>query len=118
MPKIVVLLRRRADLTREQFIEYYETRHVPLIHELLPGFSRYVRNYVVHSTLSTAAQLPGDTPEPYFDVITELWFDTPDDYARYRAAARDVSIGARIQADEMNFLDRSVRQKFEVDEFS
>src|SRR3546814_11493994 len=85
MLKAVVLLRRKSGLTTEQFIDHYENRHVPLVREVLPSIGRYVRNYLELNSLSAARQ-EGDAPTPYFDVITELWFD---DEAAYRAFMAD-----------------------------
>ena len=37
MIKIALLLRKKSGTTREQFIDYYENKHVPLIMKLTGG---------------------------------------------------------------------------------
>ena len=42
MYKYTAPLKKRADISRTAFIEYYETRHAPLIPSLLPGSARRI----------------------------------------------------------------------------
>ena len=51
MLKQVVFLKKRADMTMEQFMEYYESQHSQLAKKLgakpsLPNAQRYVRRYI------------------------------------------------------------------------
>jgi uncharacterized protein (TIGR02118 family) len=110
--KSIALLRRRADLSREAFIAYYEERHAPLIRSLLPGIIDYRRNF---TNFDTAYVSEGAAPFD-FDVVTELWFT---DHAAYDAAmtiATRADIAQRIAEDEANFLDRTGTRMFLVDE--
>jgi hypothetical protein len=56
-------------------------------------------------------------PSPYFDVITEIWFDDQKAYDRFIADLNDPMTSTRLQEDEERFLDRSVVQTFNVTEF-
>ncbi len=48
MFKIIVMLRKRADISREEFIDYYSNHHVPFVHSLLPkGAAIHRRNFVI-----------------------------------------------------------------------
>lgn len=109
MTKSIALLRRRADLSRQQFIDYYERRHAPLILSLLPGIVEYRRNFAL---FDGAYVNPGAAPFD-FDVVTELWFA---DYDAAMAVAVLPDVAARIAADEANFLDRSATRMFVVEE--
>ena len=80
MFKCIALLRRKPGLSREDFIDYYERQHAPLIRRLLPGIIDYRRNYV---ELEGAFLFPGAAPID-FDVITEIWLA---DRAAYDIAA-------------------------------
>ena len=72
MIKSVGLFRRKPGMLREDFVRYYEEKHVPLVLSLMPQIAEYRRNYVVaaqdlgHGAAST---LPIG-----FDVMTEVWF--------------------------------------------
>ena len=64
MPKMIFVLRRRADLTRETMVEQWSgEQHTSLVRKL-PGLTRWVQNRV------TSAQ-----GEPDCDGIGELWFE-------------------------------------------
>ena len=98
MIKFTILLKRRADFTHEQFVEYHKTRHAPLFSSV-PVVRALVRRYVQQHALSV--ELPGLPPAKY-DGITELWFDDVEGIAKLFS---DPDYLARIRPDEENFLD-------------
>ena len=118
MLKMVALFRFKPGMTREEGITYYETRHVPLINEVLPNFFRdYRRSFVVPDSLFFPEHMEGaPPPAPQFDVMTELWFDSMEQYEAMGKAMADPAIGERVAQDEANFLDRQSMTMFMVDE--
>ncbi|MBK7250813.1 MAG: EthD domain-containing protein [Gammaproteobacteria bacterium] len=112
MIKAIALLKARSDLPREEFMRYYETRHVPLVRSLLPETLEYRRNYI---QLEGAYIYEGASP-PDFDVITEMWYADRPSYERMMAIATRPEIAQRIAEDELNFLDRSRTRMFLVEE--
>ncbi|GAA4814362.1 EthD domain-containing protein [Tomitella cavernea] len=111
MFKAIALLTRRADLTRDEFIDYYETRHVPLITSLLPQVRGYRRNFLDHDDRVAA---PG-APATDFDVVSEFVFDDRAAYEEMLAAYAVPETARRIAADEENFVDRSRTRMYVVD---
>lgn len=112
MFKTIALLKAKPGMSRSAFIEYYETRHAPLILECMPQIREYRRNFI---DLDGAIIESGATA-PDFDVITEMWYA---DRAAYEAAMANYArpeISSRIIRDEENFLDRSKTRFFAVDE--
>lgn len=106
MIKTVLLLRRKPGMTMEEFIDYYENNHAPLCMELYPGlFADYRRSYILPDGMYSAAHVGAAAPVPEFDVISELWFRTQEDYERMQAGFADPQIGPRLRADEMNLFD-------------
>ncbi|MFB8388297.1 EthD domain-containing protein [Microbacterium sp. NPDC055910] len=101
--KVMVLLTKRADLTREQFIRYYEDHHVPLVRRLLPSIGEYRRNYL--DTTTGARQTP--PPDLGFDVVTELWFEDDAAWEKFRSDLQSPEVTAVLAEDEANFLDRT-----------
>ncbi len=89
MLKQLSIFRRREDLSREAFRDYWRTRH-PDVVTRLPGIRRYVQNHVT-------AVLRG---EPGWDGIAEVWFD---DIESMRANAGSPVL-ADIREDEANFI--------------
>ena len=91
MIKIVLLLRRRPDLSPEQFRQHWHELHAPLVRQL-PGLRRLILNDV----------LPGaDGAMPDLDGISEDWFDNLDDMQRAFASPE----AQAVNEDVVNFLD-------------
>lgn len=98
--KVVVFIKKLPHVSMDEFIRYYEDRHVPLVNELLPFYALYRRNY-----LETALYPEGVAKD--FDVVTELGFADEDHYQAWLTALSDPDVIARIREDEANFLDSS-----------
>ena len=117
MLKMVALFRFKPGLSREEGMRYYETRHVPLICELLPGiFTEYRRSYTEPGTMFFPAHMEGAPPSPPpFDIMTELWMER-EKYDEMNAKMADPDLGCRVAEDEAQCLDRSAMVMFLVDE--
>jgi uncharacterized protein (TIGR02118 family) len=92
MVKLVLLFRRRSDLSHEEFLRYWREEHLPLV-TLVPGIRRYV--------ISPVYDRPdgGDrTP----DGMAELWFD--DEAALEAALASDETRATAV--DARKFIER------------
>lgn len=101
--KILLFMKRRADLSVEEFRDYYENHHVPLCRKYSSGVSRYVRRYLNPQPHPETG--PGD--DLAFDVITELWFE---DEATFKGTVKYLSAAVmpnEIIADEKRLFDRS-----------
>lgn len=97
--KIMVTLKRRADLTREQAQHHWRTRHVEvgLVEHNAADFLRlYFQNHVIASD-----QPPGAVCD--FDGMPEYWVD-PADLA---SVGEDSPVMRAIAEDEVLFVDRS-----------
>lgn len=88
MVKSIVMLRRRPDLTHEEFDRHWREVHAPLVLQL-PGIRRYVQNRPI--------EVGGEPPH---DGVSEVWFE---DLEALRAATGS-AIWPEILADEDNFL--------------
>ena len=112
MVKLIGLLKKKTGLTRAEFIDYYENRHVPFISGLVPIGHDYRRSYT--EKMRANGQETDDAFE--YDVVTEMWFEQPEDYAAFAAAMREPAIFGQIVADEERFLDRSASRILVVNE--
>ena len=90
MIKTIAFMPRRADSTRAQFCDYYETRHAPLAIPFFP-FSRYRRNHLADTNI-----------EPGFDCLSEFWIASLDRIGELMTG----EVGDMMRADERNFLDQ------------
>ena len=102
MIKVIVLLRRRDGISREEFARYYREQHRPLVAKL-PGLRRLVVNHVLPDPSGR---------EPAYDAVAEDWFDD----LQAMGAAFASPEGQAIIADAPNFLDMSRLQLLVVEE--
>jgi hypothetical protein len=110
--KIFAFLSRRGDLETRAFIDYYENHHVPLIQSLAPTPPVYKRSYLLRGD-----ELNRQEDETIdFDVVTELVFADRAAYLAWGAAVGAGDGGARIAADELEFLDRSRTRSYVIEE--
>jgi len=91
MIKVIVVLKRRADLCVERFQAYWRDHHAPLVARL-PGLRRYVQSHTLESGYRKR--------EPAADGIAELWFDG---LAALKALAGTPELAA-VLADEAHFI--------------
>jgi uncharacterized protein (TIGR02118 family) len=109
MVKIMIFIRKKAGLTREQFIHYYENNHVPLINRVIGPFPcDYRRSYPLDGqSFGLLGADAGNSAAPDCDVVTEIWLKDRETMDAMFARAADPEIAATIAADEENFADRS-----------
>src|SRR3546814_8457508 len=80
MVKLVALLKAKEGLSQEEFENYYEQYHVPLVLKHLPQIAHYRRNYVVPDPLLRTQHMSSDATPPEFNVLTESWISQKNTY--------------------------------------
>jgi hypothetical protein len=103
MFKVVCLLKRRSDLSVEQFQHYYEHHHRLLGEKWMPTLIRYVRRYLRPMT-NPVRQEKVELP---YDVLTEFWFETREDCEAAMTALSDPVAAREIADDGVKLFDRS-----------
>ncbi len=98
MIKFTIILRRKPELSHEQFVEHHRNVHAPLFTSL-PEVKQHVRRYV--QCHATGDQLPGLLPSN-IDGTTELWFD---DLAGLAGVFESKPYLELIRPYEASFLD-------------
>jgi uncharacterized protein (TIGR02118 family) len=100
MVKLLVYLRRRPDLTREQFRQYWRETHGPLV-KGVGEFTRHIRRYVQYDPIE--AKVSGFPVElADVDGIAEVIFDSVEEIAAAYQEPRYMEI---IRPDEFKFLE-------------
>jgi|SRR6266496_3961153 len=94
MIKLVYCITRRADLSPDEFLEYWREVHGP-IGAKIPGVKRLVQ--------SRAIDVPGDPRIGNFDGMAELWFESIDALLQARRSEE----WRKSSDDEANFIDHS-----------
>jgi uncharacterized protein (TIGR02118 family) len=97
MVKLIVLCKRRSDLSHEQFVRYWKHVHARLAQEDRNFWSR-VRGYIQNYCL----QPEGTSASDGWDGVVELWFDTREEMDAAFSGEETKSI---LVADLQNFVD-------------
>ena len=103
MVKMVALLQRPAQVSREEFHRWWLEDHVPMIRRY-PG----LRKYVVSLTTGPVAGGPDE-----WDGIAELWFDGEEDVAAVYAASEGQA-GKADSEQHVGKLYRFLTREIEV----
>jgi hypothetical protein len=111
MYKVFGFLNKRDGISTDEFIDYYENNHVPLILSLAPTPLIYKRRYVVHGEKLTEGNTGVD-----FDVMTELGFPDREGFLAWIGKLTGPGAGELVATDEARFLDRSRTRAYVVDE--
>lgn len=109
MIKLIAMIRRRPGLTRDEFIDYYENKHVPFVTRANGAYLlKYKRNYIQEELTAS--------PEDY-DVVTEVWLQSRDALARLLETMTQSSWAKELVADEDKFVDRPSMRMFVTEEY-
>ena len=113
MIKVVTLLTRKPGMSREAFIEHYETHHRKIGEKYLGGFaSKYQRRY-----LQSAGFREREDDAPPFDVLMEIWYPDQEALNRALAVLSTDEAQAEIAADEERLFDRDLIRSYTVEEY-
>ena len=106
MVKLVFAIRRRADLSEEEFHRYWLEEHGPLARGLLAalGASRYVQTHTVDPALNRALAGGRGTAEAY-DGVAEISWDSRDTFLAASTSEEGQRANATLAEDEAKFID-------------
>jgi hypothetical protein len=110
MFKIFGFLTKKDGLGMQEFIDYYESKHVPLVCSLAPVPTVYKRRYLVGERLTT------EGGEVDFDVMTELVFVDRPAFDAWMAELSKPGVGALLVEDEEKFLNRARTRAYVFEE--
>ena len=113
MIKVVTLLTRKPGMSREAFIEHYETHHRKIGEKYLSGFAtKYQRRY-----MQSAGFREQDGDAPPFDVLMEIWYPDQDALNGALAVLSTEEAQAEIAANEERLFDRKLIRSYTVEEY-
>lgn len=112
MFKTVILLKRRPDMSFEDFQEYYESHHRKLGEKFLPDGVHYVRRYL-HGVPNPVT---GEVAEIEYDVITEVWYESREAFEAAMIVLSEPAVAAEVAEDEEKLFDRAKNRFCTIDE--
>lgn len=106
MIKLVFALRRRSDLSREEFQRYWLEQHAPLVRSYADvlGIRRYVQVHTLPDGLHAALRASRQASEP-FDGVAELWYDSLEALAAAVTTDEGRAAAVALLEDERAFID-------------
>ena len=108
MIKLMFALRRRSDLTREEFQRYWLEQHGPLVRsyaEVL-GIRRYVQVHTFADEVHAPLRASRSAPEAY-DGVAELWYDSLEALGAVVATDEGRAAAVALLEDERRFIDHA-----------
>jgi uncharacterized protein (TIGR02118 family) len=104
--KLTFCLKRRSELSLEEFQAYWRDTHAPLVRERADvlRIKRYVQVHTVDSPVNAALRASRGGPEGY-DGVAELWWDSLDDLVAGSSSPEGVRAAQELLDDERRFID-------------
>lgn len=106
---LITLLKRRAGMSKADFIAHYEEHHRRIGERVLAGYAtRYVRRFLHPEDGTDTLHDP--------DVVMEIDFPDRATLDAFFVAAAEPAVAAMIAEDEERLFDRSRNRSFTVEE--
>jgi len=106
MIKLSFSLRRRPELSREEFQRYWFDNHAPLVkkHAQALRIHRYVQLHTRSDDINAGLRASRGAPEEY-DGVAELWWRSREDMTAALETAEGQAAGRELLEDERRFID-------------
>lgn len=106
MIKFVYCVRRKPEITPQEFRAYWLEKHGPYVRSFAESLRarRYVQSHTLDTPLNLAAQQPRAS-KPAYDGITEIWWDSLEDLVAVISTPEGQRINRLLTEDEARFCD-------------
>jgi uncharacterized protein (TIGR02118 family) len=106
MVKLVYVIRARDDVPRAEFHHYWREQHAARVKSVAAaiGATRYVQSHTLQTPLNEAMAARRGMIAPY-EGITELWWDTLEDFTAAISSEAGAAAIKMLAADEDTFID-------------
>ncbi len=113
MFKTIGLLKRKQGMSTDEFRSYYEEKHRVIGEKYLKGRAeKYMRRFLT----PYPNPLTGETVEPEYDVVLEIWYSDKAAFKETGAVLASGEAAKEIAEDEEKLFDRSKNRFFFVEE--
>ena len=106
MIKLVMCVRRRPDLSRAEFQDYWLNHHGPLFQKFAGTYKaiRYVQSHTMNTPLNDNVKKARGMSEEY-DGIAEIWWKSEEDCIEAISSPEGQKLRTVFLEDEAKFLD-------------
>lgn len=117
MIKLVYCVRKRDDVSADEFYRYWLDEHGPLVRSFAKAIAalRYVQSHTVSPETNAELQASRGLAPPY-EGITEVWWNSPEDMAAALGTKAGIEAGLALIEDEARFVDFSRSSVFMTEE--
>jgi len=107
MIRLVFALRRKSELSLDEFHDYWRRKHGPLVASFAEDLNilRYVQTHTIEDGSNEAAQKARGNMEPHYDGVAEVWWSTEAELEAAVASDAGRAAGAALLEDEATFID-------------
>lgn len=117
MLKLVYCVRKRADVSAEEFHRYWLAEHGPLVKSLQKAMRaiRYVQSHAIDAETNALLQSSRGSRDAY-DGITEVWWSNREDFELGLATDEGRAAAEALLDDERSFIDLAASALFMTEE--
>jgi uncharacterized protein (TIGR02118 family) len=107
MIKLVFSLRRRSEMSRDEFQVYWRDQHAALVarHAEVLRIRRYVQTHARSSDVAAAQSAARGSEPDVYDGQAELWWDSLDDVLAAVSTPAGQHAALELLEDERRFID-------------
>ena len=118
MIKLVYCIHKRADLSEQEFHNYWREKHGSPILCLAKAFrgKKYIQSHTINTPVNEELVKSRGLEPLAYDGVTEIWWDSMDDFLAGVNSSEGIEAAQRYVADEANFVDFSKSRAFLAEE--
>jgi uncharacterized protein (TIGR02118 family) len=115
---MVACVRRRSDLSYEEFSRYWRDDHRKLVVENVSALNvrRYAQNHLIARDFGVGLAQSRGMDTDHYDGVLELWWDDIATFTTAFASQEGQAASALFADDEANFIDLSRSKVFLTEE--
>jgi len=106
MIKMIYCIRRKPEMGKKDFLDYWHTSHAALVKKNAPALriKRYIQNPILDDPLNEAITTIKGHSAPY-DGVAELWWDSIEDLQAAASTSEGGVAQTELFEDEQKFID-------------
>jgi len=107
MIKLIFCVKKREDISADDFYDYWLNKHGPLVKSKSETLNirRYVQSHTKKPEFGLAVSSARGMKQPGFDGIAELWWDDLESFEKVLATEAGQEANSALAEDEAKFIN-------------